>query len=104
MLAFILALLVRISLGSTTVSMVTAASLMSNFLKKDPNLDPALVCVAISSGALACSHVNDSGFWLVKQYLGLTELQTLQSWTVMTTIIGFTGITMVLLIQGVTGS
>ena len=60
-------------------------------------IDPALVIIAIASGATACSHVNDSGFWLVKQYLGLTEAQTLQSRTLITTLSGFTGLMMVLL-------
>ena len=99
LLAFVLALLVRISLGSATVSMMTAAGLVAPMLVKFPHLNPALVAVAIASGATACSHVNDSGFWLVKQYLGLSEAQTLQSWTVVTTVIGFTGLIVVMLLQ-----
>lgn len=98
LLAFVLALMVRISLGSATVSMLTAAGLIAPMLPRHPHLDPALVTIAIAAGATACSHVNDSGFWLVKQYLQLSEAQTLQSWTVLTTVIGFTGLAVVLLL------
>jgi H+/gluconate symporter-like permease len=54
------------------------------------------IVIAIASGATVLSHVNDSGFWLVSRYLGMNEKQTLQSWTVMETIIGLTGFSVVL--------
>jgi Gnt-I system low-affinity gluconate transporter len=101
LLAFLLALLIRLSLGSATVSMMTAAGLVAPLLSRYPHLDPALVIVAIASGATACSHVNDSGFWLVKQYLGLSEAQTLKSWTVTTAVIGLVGLLMALLLEQV---
>jgi Gnt-I system low-affinity gluconate transporter len=56
------------------------------------------VTIASASGATVLSHVNDSGFWLVSQFMGLTEKQTLQSWTVMETIIGIVGLLMMLLV------
>jgi Gnt-I system low-affinity gluconate transporter len=58
----------------------------------------ALVTVAIGAGATVVSHVNDTGFWLVKQYLGLTEAQTFRSWTVGATIAGLTSFAMALLL------
>ena len=99
MLAFTLALMVRVSVGSNTVSMMTAAGLVNPMLVNFPKLDPALVCLSIACGATAFSHVNDSGFWMVKEYLGLSESQTLKSWTVISAVTGFAGIGMVLLIS-----
>jgi len=54
-------------------------------------IDPALIVIAIASGATAISHVNDSGFWLVNRYFGLSTKDTLKSWTVMESVIGVTG-------------
>ncbi|MEM8930639.1 MAG: gluconate:H+ symporter [Acidobacteriota bacterium] len=92
-LAFGLALTIRIAQGSATVSMVTAAGLIAPVVDAAPQAPPQLAAltVAIAAGATACSHVNDSGFWLVSRYLGLTEQQTLRSWTVMTVLVGSTG-------------
>jgi len=56
------------------------------------SVEPALVVIAIASGATVLSHVNDSGFWLVNRYFGLSEKDTLKSWTVMETLIGVTGV------------
>ncbi|MES2442979.1 MAG: gluconate:H+ symporter [Pseudomonadota bacterium] len=88
--AFLLAAFVRIAQGSATVAMVTAAGLAAPMVAA-ATLSPgrvALVTVAIGAGASIASHVNDTGFWLVKQYLGLTEAQTLRSWTICATIAG----------------
>lgn len=95
--AFILAALVRMLQGSATVAMITAAGVVASFLKADPlnPMDTALLVIAIASGASILSHVNDSGFWLVSKYLGMTERQTFRSWTVMTTILALVGITTV---------
>ncbi|WP_298648251.1 gluconate:H+ symporter [uncultured Proteiniphilum sp.] len=99
LLAWIIAAVVRVTQGSATVAMITAASIIapiiSEFGLKDPQR--ALVVIAIASGATLLSHVNDSGFWLVGKYLGMNEKQTLQSWTVMETIIAFCGLIFTLL-------
>lgn len=92
-LAFIMAAAVRIIQGSATVAMLTACGLLI------PTIEPlglsgaqlSLVTIAIGGGSIVFSHVNDSGFWLANRFLGMTEKQTLQSWTVMETIIGTTG-------------
>ncbi len=98
--AFIAAALVRIMQGSATVAMITAAGLASPLLTDGSHtpIQLAALVIAIASGASIFSHVNDSGFWLVKEYLGLTEKQTLKSWSVMTTILAFIGFTVSLVV------
>jgi Gnt-I system low-affinity gluconate transporter len=100
-LAYILAVIIRVTQGSATVAMVTSAGMvapiMSEFTLSSP--EKALVVIAIAAGSSILSHVNDSGFWLVNKYLGLTEKQTLQSWTVMETIVSVTGFAMALILS-----
>ncbi len=100
LLAFVIAALVRVSLGSASVSMITAAGIVGPVLEMISIDAPhrALVVIAIASGATVLSHVNDSGFWLVGKYLGLTESQTLKTWTMMETIIGVVGFTITALL------
>ncbi len=100
--AFLAACVVRVIQGSATVAMITAAGLVYPFLEATPleGMQLAAVVIAIASGASIFSHVNDSGFWLVKEYLGMTEKQTFRSWTVMTGILALTGFTCSVLIYG----
>jgi len=92
--------LVRILQGSATVAMITAAGVTAPLLVSGvSSLDKALLVIAIAAGASILSHVNDSGFWLVSKYLGLTEKQTFRSWTVMTTILALTGFASVWLLS-----
>jgi Gnt-I system low-affinity gluconate transporter len=81
--------------------MITSAGIMSPLLASFALSDPhkALIVIAIAAGATTASHVNDSGFWLVGKYLGMSEKQTLQSWTVMETIISITGFSLALLLS-----
>jgi Gnt-I system low-affinity gluconate transporter len=99
LLAWILAAIVRVTQGSATVAMITAAGIIAPVLTEFGLNDPqrALVVLAIASGATLLSHVNDSGFWLVGKYLGMNEKQTLQSWTVMESIIAVCGLAFTLL-------
>lgn len=92
-LAYLIAVAVRVTQGSATVSMITAAGIVSPIIEEFTISQPqvALIVLAIASGATILSHVNDSGFWLVNRYLGLTEKETLKSWTVMETIISLVG-------------
>lgn len=94
--AFGTAAIVRILQGSSTVAMITAAGIMAPLIENTTlgSFQLSLLVVAIASGASIFSHVNDSGFWLVSQYLGMTEKQTFRSWTVMTTILAVTGFAM----------
>ena len=100
-LAFILAAVVRVTQGSATVAMVTAAGLIGPVVAAagTPPISLALVTISIASGATVLSHFNDSGFWLVSRYLGLSEKDTLRSWTAMETVIGATGLACVLVIS-----
>jgi Gnt-I system low-affinity gluconate transporter len=100
LLAFIITALIRVAQGSATVAMVTGAGLVGPILI---DLDVtgaglALATIAIAAGATIASHVNDSGFWVVNRFFGLTEKETLQSWTVATTIVSVVGLLMVLLL------
>jgi Gnt-I system low-affinity gluconate transporter len=90
--AFLSAALVRVLQGSATVAMITAAGLTAPLLM-DSISEPqkALLVITVASGASIMSHVNDSGFWLVGKYLGLTEKQTFKSWTLMTTLLALIG-------------
>ena len=94
LMAWILAAIIRVAQGSATVAMITAAGIISSILPAF-NLDEphmALIVISIASGATLLSHVNDSGFWLVNKYFGMSEKQTLQSWTIMETIIAICGL------------
>ncbi len=93
MLAFLAAVVIRVSLGSATVSIVTSASIVAPLVEVGDYSAPLIgaIVIATASGATVLSHVNDSGFWLVSRYLGINEKQTLQSWTVMVTIVGLVG-------------
>ena len=91
--AFLAAVIVRVLQGSATVAMITAAGITAPLLSNTiTDIDKALLVIAIAAGASIMSHVNDSGFWLVGQYLGITEKQTFRSWTLMTTILAFVGV------------
>jgi len=100
-LAFLIAVVVRVSQGSATVSMVTAAGLVAPVFENGDFAAPVvgLTTIAIAAGATVLSHVNDSGFWLVGRFLGMDEEQTLRTWTVMETIIGVTGFLVVLVLS-----
>lgn len=92
--AFVAAAIVRILQGSATVAMITAAGLTAPLMPQElSEVSKAMLVIIIASGASILSHVNDSGFWLVSKYLNLTEKQTFQSWTMLTTIIALVGFT-----------
>lgn len=97
---FIAAAVMRLLQGSATVAMLSAAGLMAAVVEQS-HLSPqhnALLVISIASGATTTSHVNDSGFWLVSRYFGLSVPDTLKTWTVSTTLIALVGlITAVLL-------
>ena len=98
--AFLAAVSVRVLQGSSTVAMITAAGITSALITSPlGDFHTALLVIAIASGASILSHVNDSGFWLVSNYLGLSEKDTFRSWSVMTTLLALTGFTMVLILS-----
>jgi gluconate transporter len=91
LLAYAFAFLVRVAQGSATVAMVTAAGLIASLTEGLNQPQLALVVVAIAAGGTAVSHFNDSGFWMVSRYLRMTEKQTLQTWTVVSTLVSLVG-------------
>jgi Gnt-I system high-affinity gluconate transporter len=91
---------IRVCVGSATVAGLTAADLLAP-LVKDGGTDPNLMVLAIGSGSLALSHVNDAGFWLFKEYFNVSLGDTLRSWTVMETIVSVVGLAGVLVLARV---
>ena len=91
--AFVLTFIIRVAQGSATVAMIGGSALMASAVATSGmgEADRALMGIAIACAATMVSHVNDSGFWVVKNYLGMTEKQCLQTFTIITTIIGLTG-------------
>ncbi len=90
-LAWVFATLIRVAQGSATVAMLTAAGLMVGFVDGLSQPQLALVTIAIAAGATGFSHVNDSGFWMISRYFRMTEAQTLQTWSVISTVISLVG-------------
>ncbi|MGE8204814.1 GntP family permease [Heyndrickxia sp. NPDC080065] len=98
LLAWIIAAILRISLGSATVAALTTAGLVIPMLgQSDVNL--ALVVLATGAGSLIASHVNDAGFWMFKEYFGLSMKETFATWTLLETIISVSGLGFVLLLS-----
>lgn len=89
--AFILSLALRASQGSATVAIVTTCGLLSTAVTGLGDMQLVLVALSACFGALGLSHVNDSGFWVVTRYLGLSVADGLRSWTVLTTLMGLSG-------------
>lgn len=98
-LGWLVAVGVRLATGSATVATVTTAGIVGGLAADLGNNELSLLVLAIGSGSLFFSHVNDAGFWLVKEYFGLTVGQTLKSWSVMETVISVMGLLCVLLLN-----
>jgi gluconate:H+ symporter, GntP family len=98
-LGWLVAVGVRLATGSATVATITAAGIVSGLAPTLGNNELSLLVLAIGCGSLFFSHVNDAGFWLVKEYFGLTVGQTIKSWSVMETAISVVGIICVLLLN-----
>jgi GntP family gluconate:H+ symporter len=99
LLGWVVAVLVRVATGSATVATVTAAGLMAPVAATLPSPEVALLVLAIGSGSVFLSHVNDAGFWLVKQYLGTNLPQTFKTWSVLECLISVVGLIGVLLLD-----
>ncbi|MFI5159692.1 MAG: gluconate:H+ symporter [Sphingobacteriales bacterium] len=98
-LGWLIAAIIRISLGSATVAGLTAAGIVSSLVLHDPSINPNLMVLAIGAGSLACSHLNDGGFWLFKEYFNVSIKDTLRSWTVMETTVSVIGLIGVLILN-----
>jgi len=95
---WLIAAFIRVATGSATVAITTAAGLMAPVLASHPELNRELLVLALGFGSLVCSHLNDGGFWIVKDCLGLTVGQTLRTWTVTETIVSVSGLGFTLLL------
>ncbi|HEY4993053.1 MAG TPA: gluconate:H+ symporter [Nakamurella sp.] len=98
-LAWVVAVLIRVATGSATVATVTAAGILAPVAADLTSPHVALMVLAIGSGSLFLSHVNDAGFWLVKGYMGTSIGQTLKTWTVMECLVSICGLIGVLLLS-----
>ena len=96
LLAWFVAVLIRLATGSATVATVTTAGILQPVTSTLSTSHVSLLVLAIGAGSLFFSHVNDAGFWLTKQYFGLTVGQNLKTWSLMETVLSVTGIVMVL--------
>ena len=94
-LGWLIAGVIRIALGSATIAGLTAAGIMAPVTVAS-GADPSLMVLAIGAGSLVCSHVNDAGFWLFKEYFNLSLRDTFRSWTVMESLAGVVGLLCVL--------
>jgi GntP family gluconate:H+ symporter len=98
-LGWLVATSIRLAVGSATVTMTLAASLLAPVAVQHPETRPELLVLAIGSGALFFSHLNDGGFWLVKEYLNLTVPQTLRTWSVLETFISIAALAFTLVLD-----
>jgi Gnt-I system high-affinity gluconate transporter/Gnt-II system L-idonate transporter len=97
-LGWLIASLIRIALGSATVAGLTAAGIVQPLIAA-MHVRPELMVLSIGAGSLMCSHVNDTGFWMFKEYFGLSLGDTFRTWTIMETIVGITGLIGVLVLN-----
>lgn len=99
LLAWIVAAILRVSLGSATVAALSTAGLVIPMLAQSSNVNLALITLATGAGSAICSHVNDAGFWMVKEYFGLTLKETFSTWSILSTIVSVTGLIGILLLS-----
>jgi GntP family gluconate:H+ symporter len=98
LLAWGIAALIRVATGSATVAMTTAAGIVAPLAATIPGTNAELLVLATGAGALILSHVNDAGFWMIKEFFNMSVPQTLETWTVTETIIGIAGLAFTLLL------
>ncbi|AWT27363.1 GntP family permease [Corynebacterium provencense] len=96
---WLVAVFIRLATGSATVATVTAAGIMAPLAEGMPSVEVSLLVLAIGAGSVFFSHVNDAGFWLVKEYFGMTVPQTLKTWSVMETVLSVSALLVVLLLN-----
>lgn len=98
-LGWAMAGLIRICVGSATVAGLTAVGLIAPLVTSRPDVSPELMVLSIGAGSLMCSHLNDGGFWLYKEYFNLSIKETLKTWTVMETLVSVIGLFGVLILN-----
>jgi GntP family gluconate:H+ symporter len=99
LLAWLIAVLIRVATGSATVAIISAAGLVAPLADGMSSSHTALLVLSVGAGSLFFSHVNDAGFWLVKEYFGMDVPQTLKTWSVMETVISVVAMGFVMLLS-----
>ena len=99
LMAWLVAVVIRLATGSATVATVTAAGILEPVAASLPSAHAALPVLAIGCGSVFFSHVNDAGFWLIKEYFGISVGQTIKSWSLMETALSVCGVLLVLLVS-----
>ncbi|WP_059012233.1 GntP family permease [Streptomyces specialis] len=99
LLGWLIAVAIRLATGSATVATISAAGLVAPLAADMSTTHTALLVLAIGAGSLFFSHVNDAGFWLVKEYFGMTVGQTIKTWSVMESVISVVAVSLVLLLS-----
>lgn len=97
-LGWLIATVIRIAIGSATIAGLTAAGIVAPMLQVS-HVSPELMVLSIGAGSLMCSHLNDTGFWMFKEYVGLSVKDTFRSWTMMESLIGLLGLAFILLLS-----
>jgi Gnt-I system high-affinity gluconate transporter len=98
-LGWLIASVIRVCVGSATVAGLTAAGIVAPLLATHPEVHPSLMVLSVGAGSLMFSHVNDSGFWLFKEYFNLSIKDTIKSWSMMETIVAVCGLIGVMIIN-----
>ncbi|MGN4048573.1 GntP family permease [Pseudomonas sp. SM4] len=99
LLAWLVAAVIRIATGSATVATITGAGIVVPVVGMIPGVNRELLVLATGAGSLILSHVNDAGFWLVKQYFNMTVAETFKTWTAMETILSVVALGFILLLS-----
>jgi GntP family gluconate:H+ symporter len=94
-----IAAMIRVATGSATVSMMTAAGIVAPIAAAIPGTNVELLVLATGAGSLILSHVNDSGFWMIKEYFGMTVKETLMTWTALETILSVAALCFILILN-----
>jgi gluconate:H+ symporter, GntP family len=100
-LGWLLAVLIRLATGSATVATTAAAGIMAPMVAGAAPVEASLIALAVGAGSLFFSHVNDAGFWLSKEYFGMSVAQNLKTWSVLSTIVAVMGLALSLLMYAV---
>jgi len=100
-LGWLIAALFRITLGSATVAAISASGIVLPYLTG--SISPELMVLSVGAGSLMCSHVNDTGFWMFKEYFGLNLKDTFRTWTLMESLVSLLGLLLVLSIHAFLG-
>ncbi|MFG2429656.1 gluconate:H+ symporter [Streptomyces sp. NPDC048590] len=100
-LGWLLAVLIRLATGSATVATTAAAGIMAPMVAGTPPVEASLIALAVGAGSLFFSHVNDAGFWLAKEYFGMSVSQNIKTWSALSTIVAVMGLAMSLLMYAV---